>query len=157
MISFVPSRFRASIGSSRSGRVPAGGVRRSGGGRQPKPSYSRRVESERGGRVVRVAVVQRPPVLLEREATLTAAVAQLHAAADAGANLVVFPETYVPGYPVWIWRLRPEADFELTSEIHRALMANSVDLIADGLQPMRDAAAERKLVVVCGLHERDGD
>jgi len=106
--------------------------------------------------VVRVAVVQRPPVLLEREATLTAAVAQLHAAADAGANLVVFPETYVPGYPVWIWRLRPEADFELTSEIHRALMANSVDLIADGLQPMRDAAAERKLVVVCGLHEREG-
>jgi len=105
---------------------------------------------------VRVAVVQRPPVLLEREATLTAAVAQLHAAADAGANLVVFPETYVPGYPVWIWRLRPEADFELTSEIHRALMANSVDLIADGLQPMRDAAAERKLVVVCGLHEREG-
>ena len=106
--------------------------------------------------MVRVAVVQRPPVLLEREATLTAAVAQLHAAADAGANLVVFPETYVPGYPVWIWRLRPEADFELTSEIHRALMANSVDLIADGLQPMRDAAAERKLVVVCGLHEREG-
>ena len=106
--------------------------------------------------MVRVAVVQRPPVLLEREATLTAAVSQLHAAADAGANLVVFPETYVPGYPVWIWRLRPEADFELTSEIHRALMANSVDLIADGLQPMRDAAAERKLVVVCGLHEREG-
>ena len=57
---------------------------------------------------VRVAVVQEPPVLLDREATLAAAVGHLRRAADGGARLVVFPEAYVPGYPVWIWRLRPE-------------------------------------------------
>jgi len=44
-----------------------------------------------GRRQVRVAVVQQPPVLLDREATLAAAVACLHTAADAGARLVVFP------------------------------------------------------------------
>src|SRR5208283_775591 len=66
----------------------------------------------------RVGVVQEPPVLLDREATLAAAVGHLRRAADGGARLVVFPEAYVPGYPVWIWRLRPEADFELTSAIH---------------------------------------
>jgi nitrilase len=106
---------------------------------------------------VRVAIVQHPPVLLDRDATLVAAVTHLHAAADAGAQLVVFPEAYVPGYPVWIWRLRPEADSELTSAIHRQLLDNSVDLVADGLRPLRDAAAERNVVVVCGLHERDGE
>ena len=106
---------------------------------------------------VRVAVVQEPPVLLDREATLTAAVGHLRRAADGGARLVVFPEAYVPGYPVWIWRLRPEADYELTSAIHRELLANSIDLVADGLRPLRDAAAERGVVVVCGIHEREGE
>jgi nitrilase len=106
---------------------------------------------------MRVAVVQRPPVLLDRQATLSAAVEHLHAAADAGARLVVFPETYVPGYPVWIWRLRPEADYELTSAIHRELLANSIDLVADGLRSLREAAAKRRVVVVCGVHEREGE
>jgi nitrilase len=106
---------------------------------------------------MRVAIVQHPPVLLDREATLATAVTHLHAAADAGARLVVFPEAYVPGYPVWIWRLRPGADFELSSAIHRQLVDNSVNLVTDGLRPLRDAAAERHLVVVCGLDEREGE
>src|ERR1700682_4928765 len=105
---------------------------------------------------VGVAVVQCPPVLLDRTATLAAAVDHLHPAADAKARLVVFPETYVPGDPVWIWRLRPEADYEVTSVIHRELLANSIDLAADGLRSLRDAAAERGVVVVCGIHEREG-
>jgi nitrilase len=105
---------------------------------------------------VRVAVVQRPPVLLDREATLSAAIEHLQEAADSGARLVVFPETYVPGYPVWIWRLRPGADHRLTSAIHHELLANSVDLAADDLRPLRQAAAERQVVVVCGVHEREG-
>ena len=105
---------------------------------------------------LRVAVVQLPPVLLDGPATLAAAVDHLHAAADAGARLVVFPETYVPGYPVWIWRLRPEADYALTSTIHRQLLENSVDLTADGLRPLREAAGERGIVTVCGVHEREG-
>ena len=61
------------------------------------------------------AVVQRPPVLLDRTATIKNAVTYLHEAADEGAGLVVFPETYVPGYPDWIWRLRPGADYGLES------------------------------------------
>jgi hypothetical protein len=39
---------------------------------------------------VRVAVVQRPPVLLGREATLSDAVGQVQPAPDAGGRLVVF-------------------------------------------------------------------
>ena len=50
-------------------------------------------------RVVRVAVVQAAPVLLDREAT-TVKLAELTAAAAAeGAKLVVFPEAFIPGYP----------------------------------------------------------
>jgi nitrilase len=115
------------------------------------------MSQEGSPRTLKVAVVQQPPVLLDREATLARAVEQLHVAADAGSRLLVFPETYIPGYPAWIWRLRPGTDFDLTSEIHAQLVDNSVDLAADGLRLLRDAAAERKVVVVCGVHERDGD
>jgi nitrilase len=106
---------------------------------------------------VTVAVVQRPPVLLDLDATLKSAIAHLHEAADAGARLVVFPETYLPGYPVWMWNLKPGEDYALTSRIHAALLENSVDLAADDLRPLRDAAAERQVFVVCGVHERDGE
>jgi nitrilase len=57
---------------------------------------------------------------------------------------------------VWIWHLRPGPDYALTSEIHAALLANAVDLDADGLAPLRDAAAECSMTVVCGVHEREG-
>ena len=57
--------------------------------------------------MARVAVIQRPPVWLDREATLRAAVASVQEAAREGAQLLVFPEAFVPGYPAWIWRLRP--------------------------------------------------
>jgi nitrilase len=105
---------------------------------------------------VRVAVVQEPPVLLDRDATMARAVASLHAAADDGARLIVFPETYIPGYPVWIWHLRPGPDYALTSQLHAALLDGSVDLEADGLATLRKAAAERSVTVICGVHERDG-
>jgi nitrilase len=108
------------------------------------------------GSMLRVAIVQEPPVLLDRAATIAATITHLHTAADRGAHLVVFPETYVPGYPAWIWRLRPGADYALTGEIYQHLVENSIDLAADGLATVCQAAAERGLVVVLGVHERDG-
>jgi len=112
------------------------------------------VDSEGG--MLRVAIVQEPPVLLDREATIAATIRHLHTAAEGGARLAVFPESYVPGYPAWIWRLRPGGDYEVTGEIYQHLVDNSIDLAADGLAPIREAAAALGLVVVIGVHERDG-
>jgi nitrilase len=111
--------------------------------------------SASSSRVVRVGVVQHPPTLLDLGATMATAITYLREAADHGAELVVFPETYLPGYPDWVWRLRPD-EGQLSAAIHRRLLENSVDLEADGLQPLREAAAEHRTVVVCGMHERDG-
>ena len=47
----------------------------------------------------RVAVVQHPPVALNRPKTLARGVELLDEAAAGGAKLVSFPETWVPGYP----------------------------------------------------------
>jgi nitrilase len=104
----------------------------------------------------RVAVVQQPPVTLHRDKTLERGVKLMEEAAKAGARLVSFPETWLPGYPEWLWRLRPGDDYDLTAEIHRRLLENSVDLKAGDLKPMQSAARRLKLTVSVGIHERDG-
>ena len=109
-----------------------------------------------GPDVVTAAVVQRPPVLLDRDGTMKTVVDAVSEVASAGAGLAVFPETFVPGYPVWIWGLRPQADYDTTSELHARLLANSVDLTGDDLLPVQEAAAAHGVVVVCGVHEREG-
>lgn len=104
---------------------------------------------------MRIAVVQKPPRVLDRARTLEDAVSSVGEAAAAGAALVVFPETYVPGYPAWIWRLRPGGDMGLAEKLHVRLLANAVDLAADDLAPLREAARERGVTIVCGINERD--
>jgi len=51
---------------------------------------------------MRVAIVQQSPCFLNLDATVERAVGLLERAADEGARLVVFPETWLPGYPVWL-------------------------------------------------------
>ena len=105
----------------------------------------------------RVGVVQHAPVTLHRKQTLERGVALIEEAAATGAKLISFPETWVPGYPEWLWRLRPGGDYELTAEIHRRLIENSVDLKAGDLKPIQAAARRLKVTVSIGIHERDGE
>lgn len=104
---------------------------------------------------VKVAVVQKPPVLLDREATMVRALESLAEAVAAGSQLVVFPEAYLPGYPTWIWRLRPGGDMGLSSDIHARLHRNAVDIEAGGLRPLCEAARKHGVTVVCGMSEVD--
>jgi nitrilase len=105
----------------------------------------------------RVAVIQQPPVTLHRDKTLARGVELMEQAAAKGASLISFPETWVPGYPEWLWRLRPGDDYDLTSRIHRRLIENSIDLKAGDLKPMQAAARRLKVTVSVGIHERDGE
>ena len=56
----------------------------------------------------KLAIIQQAPVVLDRVATLQEAVRWVDTAAAAGAALIVLPESFVPCYPAWIWRLRPK-------------------------------------------------
>jgi len=103
----------------------------------------------------KIAVIQRPPVFLDREKTINQVLLHIDEAARNGASLLVFPEAYIPGYPTWIWRLRPGGDMAVSSDIHARLRQNSVDLARGDLQPILDAAAKHNVTIVLGLNELD--
>lgn len=105
----------------------------------------------------KVAVIQKPPVLLDRNKTIESALASIDEAVSNGASLLVFPEAYLPGYPTWIWRLRPGGDMALSSEIHARLRENAVNLARGDLKPIQDAAAKHEVTVVIGINELDGE
>jgi len=107
--------------------------------------------------MAKLAVVQESPAYLDRGATIEKAVALVDKAAAQGASLIVFPEAFIPGYPAWIWRLRPGGDFKLSEEIHRRLLDNAVNLKTDDLAPLRVAAKRLGVTIVCGMDERDGE
>ena len=49
------------------------------------------------------AAVQASPVFLDREATIDKACELIAKASRKGAHLIVFPETWVPAYPYWLY------------------------------------------------------
>ncbi|BDZ45624.1 nitrilase-related carbon-nitrogen hydrolase [Naasia aerilata] len=111
---------------------------------------------QRGRRTV--AIVQRPPVLLDLAATLDRAVEAIEEAADA--DLVVFPETWVTGYPAWVFGMAGWGDPEGRRWYGRLLRESPVvggaDDSDDDLAPVRAAARRAGTTVVLGINERSG-
>ena len=66
-------------------------------------------------------------VLLDRGETIARALGAIDEAADAGASLLVFPEAYIPGYPAWIWRLKPGGE-NLVNEVQGGAGVDSIYL-----------------------------
>ena len=90
--------------------------------------------------MTQLAIVQKPPVFLDKQKTIESAVAMVEEAANHGAELVAFTEAFIPGYPTWVWRLRPGGDWNLSEELHARLLKNSVNLESEDLLPLYEVA-----------------
>ena len=107
--------------------------------------------------MAKVAIAQKAPVFLDKQKSIARAVELVDEAAAAGAQLVIFSEAFIPGYPAWIWRLRPGGDWGISEQAHTRLLQNAVSMESDDLAPLHAAAQRHQLTVVCGLNERDDD
>jgi len=105
----------------------------------------------------KIAIIQDSPVLLNRQKTIAKAITLIEQAVLANAELVVFPEAYISGYPAWIWRLRPGGDWGTSEELHNRLLDSAVDIEAGDLQLLCDSAKKNNITIVCGLNERDSN
>jgi len=105
--------------------------------------------------MITIAIVQTAPVFLYKNKTIELAVTKVGEAAEKGAELVVFTEAFIPGYPAWVWRLRPGGDWNLSEELHERLLNNAVNLESDDLAPLYEAAKKHQVTIVCGIEERE--
>jgi nitrilase len=104
----------------------------------------------------RIAVVQSPSVWFDLGETLRRAVGYVDEAVAGGAKLIVFPETFVPGYPDYVWRVAPQRS-DMLSPIFAKLLENSVDLAAGDLKPLQAAARRHGVTIVCGIDEKNAE
>ena len=99
----------------------------------------------------KVAAVQAAPVFLDLEASTDKACALIAEAASNGAELVAFPEVFLPGYPYWNWLLNPVEGSAWFERLWHA----SVELDGPQIERVCDTAREHKCIVVIGVNERD--
>jgi len=107
--------------------------------------------------MAKIAIIQEAPYVLDKARTVEQAAGIINTVAAQGAELIVFPEAFIPGYPAWIWRLRPGGDWGVSEELHTRLLKNAIDLSSADLKPIMAAAKSNKVTVVCGINERDSE
>jgi predicted amidohydrolase len=104
--------------------------------------------------VVRVAAIQAAPVFLDRDATIEKAAGLIAEAAAGGAELAAFPETWIPGYPAWIFGAAGWDDGAQKRAFGR-LNANAVEVPSPAVDALGRAAKKAGVVVAIGMTERD--
>ncbi len=100
---------------------------------------------------VRAAAVQIAPDLTSREGTLTRVLNAIAEAAGKGADLIVFPETFVPWYPYFSFVLPP---MQQGAE-HLRLYEEAMVVPSPESEAVAKAAKTHGVVIVLGINERD--
>jgi nitrilase len=102
---------------------------------------------------LRVAAVQAASVLMDREATIDRVAELVAEAAGDGAELVVFPEVFVPGPPVWIDTARI---WDGDDEWYALLADQAVVVPSSATERLAGIAREAGVWLAIGVDERDG-
>ncbi|MBI2822227.1 MAG: carbon-nitrogen hydrolase family protein [Acidobacteria bacterium] len=102
---------------------------------------------------LKAAAVQAAPVLLDREATVAKACRLIEEAGDYGAQVIGFPESYIPAHPYWY-------DFYVTtdpicSRLNVELFKNSIVVPSPATEALGRAARRAGAYVVMGCAEKD--
>ncbi|WP_411028937.1 carbon-nitrogen hydrolase family protein [Spongiimicrobium sp. 3-5] len=108
--------------------------------------------------ILKVAMAQIAPVWLNKTATLTKIENTIVEASEEGAELVVFGEALLPGYPFWLALTNGAAwDLKVNKELHAHYVRNSIQVEAGELKSICDLAKEHKISVYLGIMERAKD
>ncbi len=104
----------------------------------------------------KIAAVQASPVYLDREATVEKACSLISKVGKAGASLAVFPEAFLPGYPLWIWSIPPGHTHPLRA-LYAELHANAVTVPSKATDRLCAAAGDAGITVAIGINERNSE
>jgi len=104
----------------------------------------------------KIAAAQLTPVFLNLKKTVDKACAAILEAGSNGAQLIVFPEAYISGYPDWVWSISPNQSV-LLNKLYVNLVENSVSIPDDTTERLCKAAKEANINVVMGLNETNAE
>ena len=100
----------------------------------------------------KAAAVQAAPEFLDLGGTVEKGIGLIKDAAKNGAKLIAFPETWIPGYPWWIWLGSPAWGMQFVQRYHD----NSLVVGSQEYQSIADAARDYGITVVMGYSEKSG-
>ncbi|CRM80504.1 carbon-nitrogen hydrolase family protein [Pseudomonas sp. 25 R 14] len=102
---------------------------------------------------VKVAIVQTAPVFLDRDRTIDKACLKIAEAASQGAQIIVFSEAWIAGYPYWGegW----ESRLEDWADVRAKFFDNALIINDEECAQLCAAAARANAVVVIGCNEMD--
>ncbi|TXF91400.1 carbon-nitrogen hydrolase family protein [Neolewinella aurantiaca] len=106
---------------------------------------------------VKVAVLQYPPVFFDKEATLARTEQLVSEYATGGTQLILFPESFIPGYPrgfgfgAVIGSRSAEG-----RQLYADYLANSIDLESEDRSRLEAIARKNEVYIVIGVTERIG-
>jgi len=107
---------------------------------------------------LKVALAQIAPVWINREATLGRVMDYVSRAADEEAELVIFGEAILPGYPFWLDRTNgAEFNSNVQKEIHAHYMDQAVCIEEGHLEMLCKLAKEKSIAIYIGTIERPED
>jgi aliphatic nitrilase len=104
------------------------------------------------GKINKVATSIVAPVLFSRDGCLEKVVSITAEASANGAKLIVFPETYVPGYPWWIWM---GINNNKKLELFKKQFANALEVKSPEMEYVQQAAKKNGIIIALGFVERD--
>ena len=105
---------------------------------------------------IKVASAQLSPIFLNKEKTVEKACNAILEAGENGANLIVFPEAFISGYPDWVW-LIPNSKGADLNELYVKLVKNAVSVPDLSTGKLCQAAKKANINVVIGMHEKNSE
>ncbi|MCH9660982.1 MAG: carbon-nitrogen hydrolase family protein [Bacteroidetes bacterium] len=107
---------------------------------------------------LKVALAQIAPVWLDKEGTLQKVLKQIKEASKEQAELIVFGEGLLPGYPFWLALTEgAQWDKKVNKELHAHYVRNSVTIEHGDLDAVCALAKECQMAVYLGIIERPLD
>jgi len=105
--------------------------------------------------MTRLALVQKSPVFLDTTKSVAKAIKYIHEAAKKSADIIVFGEGWLNGYPAWIdhslhmgrW------DQKEIKDVWAQMYADGIEIPSKRMQKIQDAAKATKKYVVLGANE----
>jgi len=105
-------------------------------------------------KILKVAAAQLSPVFLNKEKTVEKACQAILEAGEKGAELIVFPEAFISGYPDWVW-LIPNSKGADLNELYLSLVEQAVSVPDDSTEKLCKAAKTAGIHVIIGINERN--